>query len=215
MKNLSFKVPFPVGKIGETPFAVVVPPNPDASLNSDFADLSETVDSLEPTDPVEEREPEQEIDLENMILQRAQELVATKMELPMQAAQNVISALQEKFDKELHELQYSALKLACAIAGKIVHHEVKQNPDIILQQIKTVLNLCKESQSQTLLLNPEDMAFLQENLKMSGWIKNNFPTMKIEGDPNITRGGCKLELENSEVDATIESQLALIEKELL
>ena len=214
-KNLSLNVPFPVGKIGENPFEIALPPEVDEPVNPDFAALSESVDSLDDTEANTAEQPEEEIDIEELVLQKAQELVAREMEMPMQAAHNVLEALQEKFDKELQDLQVSALKLACAIAGKIIHLQIDQTPEIILEQIRAALKQCSDKLVQTLLLHPEDYQFLQDKLEMLTWIKTNFPQLNIEMDESISRGGCKLEQENSEIDATIESQLAEIEKELL
>ncbi len=216
VKSLSFKVPFPVGKIGESPFVTVLPPPCEGEpVSPEFAELAEAVEAVNPADENPVANQEEEIDLENIILQKARELVASEMELPIQAAQNVLNALQEKFDKEIHDLQHSALKLAYAIAKKIVHREIAETPALVMEQIQAALKQCSEKQVQALLLHPDDHVFLQENLDLLRWVESNFPRMKIEVDEGISRGGCKLELESGAIDATIEAQLAQIENELL
>ncbi|KAA3615459.1 MAG: hypothetical protein DWQ05_14000 [Calditrichaeota bacterium] len=214
--NLSFDVPYPVMKIGEDPFETVLPvqridrddvlPQPELQENEPvFANL----------DQEQPNEPDEEIDFDGQIQQKAQELLADTLAAPMQALQNVLNSMQEKSENDMIELQYAAIKLAHAIAKKIVYKTIEESSDVILNQVQDVLKHCKDHQASTLILNPEDHDFIQENTEFLLKMQESAPGLRIASDEHIQRGGCKLESEFSIMDATIESQLARIEKELL
>jgi flagellar assembly protein FliH len=104
------------------------------------------------------------------------------------------------------------LKMALNIARKVIKTELKINPDIISNVLKSVLEKLATIEKEIFVrLNPEDKEILNQNLSEVG---SHLQEIKIEGDERITKGGCVVETNYSTIDATIETQLEEIERAL-
>ncbi|KAA3657774.1 MAG: hypothetical protein DWQ10_12565 [Calditrichaeota bacterium] len=214
--NLSFNVPYPIVQIGENPFDVVLPEllKNEVSHTTATEDEIETVDSEEMSNTTVNDQIE-EIDFESLVCEKAREMLDEQLQAPMEAVESLMSALQEKFEHELHVLENSAVKLAFAIAEKVVHQVAQESSETITAQVREVLNNCKKELSSTLFLHPEDYQFIKENSDLILQIRDKFPGLEFKEAPEISRGGCKLESDNGTIDATIEKQLNKIATELL
>jgi type III secretion protein L len=107
------------------------------------------------------------------------------------------------------------IKLAVAIARKIIGHSVVMNPDIVLQTAREALRSVRSERRVTIKVNPQDEAALREqagSLKMFG---AEVGELAIVGNPAIEAGGCIVESDLGMIDAQIGMQLASIENALL
>lgn len=108
--------------------------------------------------------------------------------------------LDEKIEKEL-------VKLSIAIATKLLRRELKTDPGQVVAAVKQGVEvLPMSSQKVTVTLHPDDAILVRNALELdterSPW--------NIQEDPLITRGGCKIDTEQSHVDATVENKLSLV-----
>jgi len=124
-----------------------------------------------------------------------------------QVVQQLSKPLETLDDDVVSEL----VTLAMTIAKHMVRREIKTNPDEIVAVVReAVAMLPTTSRTIKLLLHPEDAALLKEALSISeqgAW--------ELIEDPSLTRGGCRLETENAQLDASIETRLAAIVAELM
>ncbi|MDZ4200621.1 MAG: flagellar assembly protein FliH [Gallionella sp.] len=119
-----------------------------------------------------------------------------RIQAVMQNLQNSINQVDEKIAQSL-------LDLSLEIANKMVREIVQAKPEVILSVINdAIANLPLFNQNAHLLLHPDDAELVRtqmgEQLSHAGW--------KIFADAKIQRGGCRVETEHSQVDATVEAR---------
>ena len=117
------------------------------------------------------------------------------------------SGLVRQYEKDMLETVFT-------IAEKVVHTHLELDETTVKDTILAALDLVAEKREVTLKINPEDFEYV-EKLRpelFSGHMQ--VKSIMITSDPAVTRGGCRLETSNGDVDATIESQLKIIQQSL-
>jgi type III secretion protein L len=107
------------------------------------------------------------------------------------------------------------VKLAVAIAKKIIGRSIELNPGTVLQTAKEALRGVRSQRRVTIKVHPSDEDALREqagSLKMLG---AEVGELVIVGNPSIEAGGCIVESDLGVIDAQIGTQLASIENALL
>jgi len=102
------------------------------------------------------------------------------------------------------------VRLALEIAQKVIHVEVS-NHQVALELTRAALSRIPNRTPATVHLHPEDLAYVELN-------QHQLPTSHVltfVEDRSIGRGGCVVQTEMGEVDASIEQQFAEIEEKLL
>lgn len=125
-------------------------------------------------------------------------------------------ALLTTLDRPLQELDQQVEKelvaLVIAMVRQLVRREVKSDPGQIIGIVRESLAVLPVSARHVrVVLHPEDAGLVREIFDLSegdlGW--------KIVEDPVLTRGGCRILTDTSQVDATLESRLAAVIAPLL
>ncbi len=120
---------------------------------------------------------------------------------------SLLESLSEPFKTLDEQVEQALVDLAIGIAGQLVRREIKTHSGQIVAIVKEAVNaLPIASQSLTLKLHPEDAELVRKALKLDEMT----PSWKIDEDPLISRGGCKVDTGASHVDATVENRLAVI-----
>ncbi len=107
------------------------------------------------------------------------------------------------------------MEVATKIASKILNKEVETDREYIIPLIKGVLEEINKTENRiTLKVMPKDVEILRENV--NDIFSDNYFEAKVVVVPDneIKNGGVKVETSNGIIDATIETQLAIIEKAL-
>ena len=122
-----------------------------------------------------------------------------------------ISAPQEVFEYIAPDI----LQISLDIAEKIIKTEVTQNPQVVLDKIVEILKtLSKEEPKITIRVNPTQVNIAKEGLPdimASAGIETKIVVLP---DESITEGGCVVTTNNGVIDASIESQLAIVKEAL-
>jgi flagellar assembly protein FliH len=108
------------------------------------------------------------------------------------------------------QIESELVRLALEIAKKVIHVEVR-NPQIALELTRAALSRVPNRTPATIHLNPEDFGYVQEQQHQ---LPSSHALSFIE-DQAIERGGCVVQTEMGEIDASIEQQFAEIEAALL
>ena len=118
---------------------------------------------------------------------------------------------QEVFEK----VSACIMDVAVEIASKILIKEVEADKDYILPIIKNVLEEINKTENKIVLkVMPKDVEIVRD--RVNDIFSGNYFEAKISVVPDneIKNGGVRVETSNGIVDATIETQLAIIEKAL-
>jgi len=107
-----------------------------------------------------------------------------------------------------------ALKVAVAIAERVVRRQIEQAPQISLDLLREALRLASGMGALKIRLHPHDHAALAEHLEMIVNELEKLTPAEIIEDESVTRGGCRVDTDYGVIDQQIETQLERIRAEL-
>ena len=136
----------------------------------------------------------------------------TSVMAAMQQAIEGIAQSRQVWQKRWEE---HGVRVAVAIASRVIHRQVRDSPEMALDQVREALSLSAGSQRLIVRLNPDDHAALRDQVERITSQLSQVATTEIVADPSVSAGGCLVETESGSVDARIETQLARITEELL
>ncbi len=143
--------------------------------------------------------------------QQANEGFESSLEMFARGIEEVSRLRETLLQNSTHDM----LRLVMSIARQVIHCELSVNREVILATLGKALNAAVRSDSYQIKVNPEDLALVTEKKPLFLASINGLKNIVFEADPRIARGGCLVESELGEVDATIESQLEEIRRTLL
>ncbi|MFO7569295.1 MAG: FliH/SctL family protein [Smithellaceae bacterium] len=107
------------------------------------------------------------------------------------------------------------VRLAIAIAEKILHTEVTTRKDVILEVLKNAIRNVADTDGMKIRLNPQDFRYMMEVKKDFLQSFDSVRNVVFEEDAAIKRGGAVVESALGEVDARLDSQLKEIKAAML
>jgi len=122
-----------------------------------------------------------------------------------------IGRLQQERQKVHREAERDLVRLAVAIARKILRREILVDPDAIVGIAKAALEKVELRELVRVRVHPADVAALE------GWLRRVGVPERVEllGDPSLERGAVLVETTRGELDASVETQLQEIERGLV
>jgi flagellar assembly protein FliH len=106
------------------------------------------------------------------------------------------------------------LRLVMAVAEQVVRRRIEVDQQVILEVIKNALQASVRSDSYRILISPADLELVTTQKPLFLASISGLKNLSIETDSTITPGGCRVDSELGDVDATIESQLDAIRQAL-
>jgi flagellar assembly protein FliH len=103
------------------------------------------------------------------------------------------------------------VRLALAVARRIVGRELTQDPELVAAMAHVALQRLGEAVPATIKLNPEDYTVVVAQ-RATPWSSTQ---VRVVPDPAVVRGGCLVESEVGTVDASPDAQLAELSRALL
>lgn len=124
---------------------------------------------------------------------------------------------------ELDKLRETILKnsavemkeLVLAISERIIRHSVKEQEKTIISTIQDAIHLAVKSDEFQIQINPADMEVVNSQKEEIISSVSGLEYIVLKADPNIERGGCKLESTCCTVDASMESQIKVIHDSIM
>lgn len=97
--------------------------------------------------------------------------------------------------------------LAIAIARQLMRRELKTAPGEIVAVVRQTLGLLPVASREVRVhLHPEDAELVRDVFAL----KEESYTWRIQDDPTLTRGGCRVETNTSSIDASVERRLGAV-----
>jgi len=147
-------------------------------------------------------------------LQMVEELVGKRLATALPALKRVTDDIRNAKQAWLTHWEASAVRVAAAIAERLIRGELSQRPEITLTLVREALELAAGSSRLRIHLNPADREAIGEQAEMLIGELATLTTAELVADPEITPGGCRVETNFGIIDQQFESQLARIEEEL-
>ncbi len=134
--------------------------------------------------------------------------------LAMDALAAATKALPSIKKNILEKGEEQMVKLAFAIAEKIIQQEVATRKDVILGVLKGAIKNVADTEGMKIRLNTQDFRYMMEVKKDFLQSFDGIRNVVFEEDSSIKRGGAVVETTFGEVDARLENQLKEIKAAL-
>ncbi len=116
-----------------------------------------------------------------------------------------LASMRPRFRKDAEE---DTVNLAIAIARRVLHRELATDPEAILGLVIAAFQKLSARETHRLRLSPADAATLQENKA-----RMNLPAgLEIFPDSSVPLGSVIFETSRGELDASVDTQLAEIQR---
>jgi flagellar assembly protein FliH len=142
------------------------------------------------------------------------ERVGKRMETLLPALETLLAEMNDTKAQLLGHWEQSALKVATAIAERIIRRELAHDPQITLDLIADTLRLAAGMTEISLHISPTDYENLGTQITRLAETIGHLAPSAIVADADVTPGGCRLRTKFGEIDQQIEAQLRRIEEEL-
>jgi flagellar assembly protein FliH len=137
--------------------------------------------------------------------------IAAKLDV-LTAATKTIPQIKKDI---LQKGEEQMVKLAIAIAERILHQEVTTRKEVIIEVLKSALKNITETDGMKVRLNPQDFRYMMEVKKDFLQSFDGIRNIVFEEDTSVKRGGAVVETLFGEVDARLESQLKEIKSAIM
>lgn len=120
---------------------------------------------------------------------------------------HLLTALARPFDELDETVEKQLVELAMTVVKQLFRRELRAEPSHVIGVVRDAIKLLPvASRDVQVLLHPDDAALVRESLSPAEGER----AWTIVEDPLISRGGCKITTENSQVDAQAEARLQAI-----
>ena len=136
-----------------------------------------------------------------------------KINQQAQSIRNLMDSLAEPLKELDDKVEKELVDLTILIAKQLLRRELKVDSGQVVAVVKeAIAALPSSSHLIKLHLHPEDASLVRAALQLN---ETDNDRWKIIEDPMLTRGGCRVQTENSQIDATIENRLSLLVANIL
>jgi len=123
----------------------------------------------------------------------------------IQALDRILEEMARPLDELDDRIEEELLALAMAVARQLIRRELKTDPGQIIGVIREGVRMLPSASGQIRLeLHPEDARLVRERLDLGGEESRSW---RIQEDPTLSRGGCRILNDTSRIDATVENRI--------
>jgi flagellar assembly protein FliH len=121
----------------------------------------------------------------------------------------LFESFSEARDNCIHHLEQEAVKLALAIAARVLRREAQTDPLLLIGAVRVALGQLASSTSVRLRVPARDMAMWKESLSLVSGLAIR---PQVIGEPGMELGECRMETDLGSADLGLWSQLKSIER---
>jgi flagellar biosynthesis/type III secretory pathway protein FliH len=125
------------------------------------------------------------------------------------ASAALVRAAMER-DRILASAERDLLRLALAVAGKILRRELARDEEAVVEMASRALAEVRQHREVALRVHPADAEALRRSERRLLGVLSRARAIDIREDPGVGRGGILVETEAGVIDARLESQLEAI-----
>lgn len=135
-----------------------------------------------------------------------------------QAAQYVQEALLKlneimvAFPAAVKKHEEKLVALAVEIASKVIQEEISMQPEIVQRTVETALRRVSDLEQVVVKVNPLDLDLILPKQDTFKQLVPDVQNFSIEGSHTIQRGGCIIETNSGSINASINTQLSIVEE---
>lgn len=126
----------------------------------------------------------------------------------------IISATLQERERILVHSEQQIIRLVSTMVEKVVKKLTVEEKDMIVNNAKEALSLVRGATSVYIRVNPDDYKYTLKHKEELIKMVEGMPQVKFFEDPTIGRGGCYIETDIGEIDATVATQLSEVQQKL-
>lgn len=131
----------------------------------------------------------------------------------VQRLAQIMSALCEPFERLDEEVEQQLLSLAVVVARQLIRRELRADPGQVVAVVREAMAaLPVAARNVAIYLHPEDAALVREALSLTDAGERPW---RVIDDAVLARGGCRVQADDSFIDASVEKRLTSIVARLL
>lgn len=115
----------------------------------------------------------------------------------------------------IETVEEQVLMLCVQVAEKIIRHEIRTDPRVVVRALKSCLRRVRDRDQVTVRVSPQEVAFIRtmrdELLASAEGIRG----INVVDDRRVSAGGCIVESISGDLDARIETQVDQIRRKLM
>ncbi len=143
--------------------------------------------------------------------QKAKQEMDSQVEgLKVQTTQVINEVVNQKVNI-FKQAERVVVDIILGFVKRVVNTEIKTNPDVIKGVTKKALEHIESIQNLTIKVNPLDIKKVKDEIQFWSPVNKNIEKASVEEDSRIAQGGCVISTEAGTVDASVETQLDIIE----
>ena len=134
---------------------------------------------------------------------QGREEMRQKLAAEQQRFQHLVQSLRQPVEEQNQALEKLLLDTVCALTRSLVKRELFTDSGHILAEVKAAVAALPAGPEQIrLYLNPDDLALVE------AYAEEQNLDWQFQGDEQLLPGGCRVETAQSQVDFSVEQQLA-------
>lgn len=99
------------------------------------------------------------------------------------------------------------VRLAYVMAKKIAMNEIEEKPELILKVVNAAIQGAQSDESVTVRVSQTDLDFIEQSREKLGKEFDSLKRAKFEASENVKPGGCVVETNYGDVDASVEQRV--------
>ncbi len=133
-----------------------------------------------------------------------------------QESQQIIAQAGKTKMQILKAAESDMMRLVMAIARKVIGGEMETNPQVIINVIDQALTYLDQTENISVHINPREVLQVLDAVNTSQFTDKNNKVVdfEVQADKRVSAGGCIIEGEEGQIDATIETRMNRIEKSI-
>lgn len=125
------------------------------------------------------------------------------------------ASLEAQYEEVFRQADDTIVRLAAAIARRIVGEAVQLDAEVVLTTVRRSLEHTAAAQRVTLLVHPSDLQLVEQHGADWRALSPQARVLRVQADPRVGRGGCVVETESGQVSAELEEQLRTLQAALV
>lgn len=140
--------------------------------------------------------------------------VEAKLDSTLEALTQALDEVSRLRESQVRNSSRDMLRMVMAISEQVIRRAIEIEPEIILSLIENALQASVQADNCCIRVSPQDLELVKQQKPLFLASISGLQHISIKSDAAITPGGCKVESDFGDVDATIETQLEEIRKTL-